>query len=446
MTVKEKSPYSSFILAFEPRRTEKIEERLYMEREASESFSAMDWTFERREVVLLVLDPEHSSIGAAALMERMHGSGGTGKLKMRFSEPVLFAMPIHADELRDVIELHESISTAENLERLDAGVWAKLLQRIKELRPDSAPELDTLIAKREEDRRLLGNSNRIDRLIEQRDALGLSLDIAGVDRPAVLRSLNVQRVDKAMSVLDLLEHEPLHEQDAIRHDEQIFEGLLSITMRHARFQGNVGRAVRIYVYDKKRLESVLGIDLLIYQESYKSFLLIQYKTMNKIPVKNENTWSYLADSQIKQQMRQMELAQAVMNRQPATSSRIWDWRLNSSPFYFKFCETTRPAARDDSLVRGLTISAEHLKLFLSGPESIGDHGGHRVGYHNCPRYLNNTQFVELAREGWIGCDQRGYKFIKSILEANKKGGRRAMFAVVEGSGAESSYERGWRHK
>jgi len=179
MTIKGKPSYSSFILAFEPRRTEKIGEQLRFKHEASESFSAMDWKFERREVVLLVLDPEHLSIGAAALMERMHGSGGTGKLKMRFGEPVLFAMPIHADELRDVIELHESISTAESLERLDAGVWAKLLQRIKELRPDSAPELDTLIAKREEDRRLLGNSNRIDRLIEQRDALGLSLGYCG---------------------------------------------------------------------------------------------------------------------------------------------------------------------------------------------------------------------------------------------------------------------------
>lgn len=50
----------------------------------------------------------------------------------------------------------------------------------------------------------------------------------------------------------------------------------------------------------------------------------------------------------------------------------------------------------------------YLKRFLLLPEARGKHGGHRVGYNNCPRYLNNSQFVDLAREGWIGCDQRGY--------------------------------------
>jgi hypothetical protein len=62
----------------------------------------------------------------------------------------------------------------------------------------------------------------------------------------------------------------------------------------------------------------------------------------------------------------------------------------------------------------------------------------------CPRYLNNSQFVELARDGWIGCDRSAYEFIRSVLEANQAGGRLAMLAVVQGSGAPNAIERGWR--
>src|SRR6187402_2212081 len=46
----EKPPYSGYFLAFERRRTAKIAQSLNYPGEASESFSAMDWTFERREI------------------------------------------------------------------------------------------------------------------------------------------------------------------------------------------------------------------------------------------------------------------------------------------------------------------------------------------------------------------------------------------------------------
>jgi hypothetical protein len=84
MAVKtDKTLYSGYLLTFEPKRTEKIHSSLYIHQEASESFSAMDWDFEHREIALLTLNPEQPEISALVLMERMHGSGGTGKLKMR---------------------------------------------------------------------------------------------------------------------------------------------------------------------------------------------------------------------------------------------------------------------------------------------------------------------------------------------------------------------------
>ena len=441
MKIKSEKEYSGFFLSFETRRTEKIAAQLENEQEAAESFSATDWKFERREIVFLSLDRRRDSIGAAVLMERKHGSGGTGKLMMRMYAPLFIDRPIRADELLKNIDLNKIISSAEQLKRIDADDWGRLIGAIKKLRPEIADALDDLLSRRTEESNLSGNSPKMIRLAEQRDAIGLTLDIAHLDRSSVMRAMDVSRAEKAASALDLLDSEPLHEQDIIRHDEKIFKNLLIPEMRSGAFKGSTGREVRIHVYDKKPLETVLGIDLLIYQESYKSFLLLQYKTMERMKSTKGSTWSYLVDAQLHKQLKVMNTAEKAVKRQSLRTKKMVDWRLNEGFFYFKLCETTRLNARDDSLIRGMTLNATHLQNFMTLPESASDHGGCRVGYENCYRYLTNTQFVELASYGWIGCDQKGYKFITSVIEANQKDGKLAMLAVVEGSGAKSAYDR-----
>jgi len=440
--------YSGYLLTFEPKRTEKIHSSLYVDQEASESFSAMDWVFERREIALLSLSSEKPEISGVVLMERMHGSGGTGKLKMRMFAPVLLEKPITESELLKAMALRfgERVSSAERLKRIPVPEWIPLLSAIKKLRPDIAGQLDALVHRREAERRITGDSTRLLRLMEQRDAIGLALDMASLDRQTILREANYEKTDSAMSALDLLDHEPLQEQDLIRKDEQIFKELLTSDMRTARFTGPGAREVRVHVYDKKPLETVLGIDLLIYLESYKSFLLLQYKNMEQVPADRGQTWSYLVDKQIHEQMTAMENGLVAIQRQQNLPQSLNDWRLHSGPFYFKFCETTRPNARDDALVGGITLGLDHLSHFLTLPDAMGKHGGLRVGYENCPRYLNNTQFVDLARDGWIGCDQKGYQLITEVLSANKVGGKVAMLAVIEGTGAKTASDRYKRKK
>lgn len=442
-TKVDKDLYSGYLLAFEPRRTEKIWSSLYRDQEASESFSAMDWAFESRELALLTLNPMQPEISALVLMERMHGSGGTGKLKMRMHAPLLLDDPISETELAQAMafDITDRTCSAERLKRIPVSEWLPLLDCIKQLRPDIAKALDALIRRRKEVRRIVGDGTRLLRLMEQRDAIGLALDMASLDRQSIMREANYEKADSALSALDLLEHEPLQEQDVIRQDQKTFETLLTSEMRSARFKGTSGREVRIYVYDKKPLETVLGIDLLIYQESYKSFLLLQYKNMEQVSAKRGRTWSYLVDDQIENQIDAMTAGLSAMQKQASAPQGMNDWRLNSGPFYFKFCETTRPNSRDDALVKGITLGLDHLKHFLTLPEANGQHGGLRVGYDNCPRYLNNTQFVDLAREGWIGGDQKAYQLVTEVLAAGKTGGKSAMFAVIEGTGATTASER-----
>jgi|GEM_PF-1689805 len=440
---REKPPYSGYFLTFEPGRTEMIMECLHHPGEASESFSAMDWQFERREIALLSLNAGEHSIDAVVLMDRMHGSGGTGKLKMRMWSPVMIEDSIKPDEIAGAFSAKERLCTAETFRRIPHEEWPLVLAAIKTLRPQLASKLDDLVALREQQRLLTGSDQKILRLAEQRDALGLVLDIASLDRKAILREALLSKIGTARSVLDLLDGEPFHEQDLIRKDQAIFAGLFAKDDTNSRrFDGSGSRNVRVYVYDKKPLETVLGIDLLIYLADYKSYLLLQYKCMEPKSDDEGKTWSYLVDPQLHKQIQAMDTAVAAMKRlpSPATAS-MTDWRLNEEAFYFKFCETTRPDARDDALVAGITLGHSYLKNFLTLPEAASKPSGQRIGYGNCPRYLNNSQFVELAREGWIGCDQRGYAFISQVIAASQSGGRAAMLAVIEGNGAKTASER-----
>ncbi|MDB5990558.1 MAG: hypothetical protein JWQ10_1961, partial [Herbaspirillum sp.] len=422
--------YSGFVLTFEPERTQWLAEKLYPGAELKESFSALDWTFERRELVLLVLSITPMSISAIALMERMHGSGGSGKLKMRMSNMVIFDEPVIESEFL-IADVSSVICTPETLKRTDPISWEALIIELCQRRPEYANSIHHLISSRETERRILGQSNRVARLNEQRDGLGLALDIGQIERAAVMKTIKVEKIEAATSVLDLLDALPVQESSLIEHDAKIFRVLLGEqTYRSGIFSDYSDRSVRVYVADKTILETVLGIDLIIYSTCYENFLLLQYKKMDKVGY----GWTYPISptsnlhSQLSSMARFRNTASASVTSPPPS---LWSYRLNEDPFYFKFCEEFRPDARDDSLVPGITLSENHLREFLALPEAKGPMGGIAVGYHNCPRYLNNTEFIQLARVGWIGAGRQSTALLKHVLDENRKGGRAAMLAIVD---------------
>ncbi|WP_157201354.1 hypothetical protein [Massilia sp. Root418] len=431
MAIKKKNsdkPYSGFILTFEPARTEWLAERVQSGKQISESFSALDVSFERRELVALVLNKNPFSINALALMEKMHGSGGAGKIKMRMSEILPFPAPVTHFELSN---LHFELKpcTPETLLRSEPIQWSEFVDTLCRLRPEMQERITEMVARRNMRPYLAGNSDKIDRLNEQRDGLGLSLDIAQIDRAAILKSLNPDKIPKANSIFDLLDNLPIAERSLLEHDAPIIKKLLGTESVKSAHFSEAGRSVRVHITDQTPLESVLGIDLLIYSTCYNNFLLLQYKKMQK----RVKGWAYTASptSNIHAQLESMRNFHETVNNEPVQDTNLWSYRLNNAPFYFKFCEQLNIDARDDSLIPGITLSEPHLREFLSLPAAKEDGQTLTIGHQNCPRYLNNSEFIQLARVGWIGSDARATNLIRKLLEENEKGGRRAMLAIID---------------
>ena len=171
---------------------------------------------------------------------------------------VVLIAPQAANSMRELANgkaFAEQISTAEHLKRIDAQAWLALLDLVKQLRPEGAQEIDRLAKRRLEDRRLLGDDNRINRLTEQRDAVGLCLDIAGMDRKTIFRSADVSRADTASSVLGLLDAQPIAERSLIERDPTIFSAILGNGNPSGAFVGAAGRQVRTYVTDATPIET-----------------------------------------------------------------------------------------------------------------------------------------------------------------------------------------------
>lgn len=436
--------YGGFVLTFEPERTQWVAEHLHADMNLTESFSAVDWTFNPRELVFLVLEQDPLAIGALAVMEPMHGSGGSAKRKMRMVKPILvFHQMVQVSELGG-FDLASAVGTPERMRRLEPSTWNTLIARVCGARPADEMAINQIIARRTEQHLLMDDGARVARLNEQRDGLGLALDIGGLDRAQTLKTMKIDGVAEAESILDLLDSTTIQERSLLEHDRRIFELLLGQQPTSAVLfsDGASDRSVRVLVVDRSDLETVLGIDLIIYHATYENYLLLQYKRMEKW----KDGWRYPIppSSDLHGQMRAMETFRSAAAALPTASPSLWNYRLNEEPFYFKFCEQIRPAARDDSLIPGITLSAVHLAQFLDLPAARKG-GSLSVGHHNCPRYLNNTEFTQLAQNGWIGAGSQSADLMKDVLQANARGGRAAMLAVIETPQSESAAGRGRRH-
>lgn len=420
--------YGGFILGFEPARTETIKDYLANNWNVSESFSSQDWNLQSREMVYLARrEPRPEIVGAALMLKRGRG-GGTKRIKMLFAKSVLFEKPISSNEAADGERLGQIVSTADNLKRYRAGPWSELNHLIKTLRPTYADSIEQLAQLRVDSNKPAIAADRGTRLSEERDSFGLALDIAGLSRHKILRTTSVKRLSSAASILELIDAQPIAERSLIESDSAALEIALQSAFQNAKFKDDRGREVRAYVLDSTPLETATGVDLLLYQEQFGSFLLLQYKAMEKDEV--VRGWSYRVDgTNLPSQLKTMNRIRSTL---PFVSSRLLEHqRLSDEPFYFKFCERRLPVAGDDSLVAGITMSAPLLDLFLTLPEAKVEGHGRRVGYENCPRYLNNSEFVALARAGWIGCQGATTAAVAEIIRA-REDGRIALVAVIKG--------------
>lgn len=255
---------------------------------------------------------------------------------------------------------------------------------------------------------------------EQKDAVVLGMMIAGIDPEQLLPEVEFSESD--LPFLSHLNNGKVSEAAVIRHDARVFEDWLAIDgqvydVAHFVDRKDKRRKVSVIYADKEELERVTGTDLIYYRAHYPGYVLVQYKRMRQNKTTNE--WSYRPDGQLGIEIERMKTIMPSEGK----SSDVSGWRLNSEPFYIKLCEDGMQRKTQAGLAKGMYFPLSLFERILASKEILGPKDGKNIGWHTAGRWLSNTSFIDLLKNGLIGSADNATdeitKIVNNALEGNR---------------------------
>jgi hypothetical protein len=141
-------------------------------------------------------------------------------------------------------------------------------------------------------------------------------------------------------------------------------------------------------------EHTLGVDLIYYNVSRGSMILVQYK---KLDAKNNGSFYPGGDSNLADEIQRMHALDRYVtaNRSPHD-----DFRLEPSPCWVKLCQDQAYIPQTADMIPGMYFSLDHFQHLRDDPRLKGPQGGVRFAYDNVPSYPRPsrmmTRFVTSA--------------------------------------------------
>ncbi|MDQ2848495.1 MAG: hypothetical protein M3Y77_19610 [Actinomycetota bacterium] len=209
-----------------------------------------------------------------------------------------------------------------------AGARA-LLAGLVEMRPSVAD----LIGRLQQPNGLrLPRGRRGEILSQERDGLGLLLDIGGVGRN-VLRAWTPPPV--GVPFLGGMPATPALEDHLIAHDIDRFSDWLSLPNSDVAWRAYESRGRRMFVMNANRtpVERTLGVDVVYWNEQEKAFVLVQYKKMTRVQHGKNNRHQdiFRPDRNLAAELKRMTAIDAFCETQHG------DFRLLPTPCWLKLC-------------------------------------------------------------------------------------------------------------
>jgi hypothetical protein len=424
--------YGGLIFIFnEPARAEMLEERAGENSEFTDAISSADWKPKEMEIGAISFDGEN--IKFLSLVKRGK-KVASYKYRVEFSNFVQFP----AVSFKDIEKAigpkfwhHFIFSTRGIGDRVPPATWAEFIRILKQLRPKSADDIERLIRLRP----LSGISldkRGFETVAFERDAVGLALDIFGQDRQRVLKAWVPP--DRPAPFLEGLRAAKVGEDIMVQHDAHVlgdWKVLRKYVIGAVEFLRN-NEKLTVYNANRTDVEHTLGVDLLYYHHKYNSYVLVQYKRMN-IETSKQQTYEFVYRPTDKAYLSEIGRMRNFLrsNKDDLGVVRLRDYRLNPSSFYFKLCPkvTLQPLSTD--LIKGMYFPIDYWEVINSAPECKGKDGGIRITYNNVVRHINNTLFVQLIQDGWIGSRQIVSSTFTDIIKKAIEGDKSLIFAYSE---------------
>lgn len=233
-----------------------------------------------------------------------------------------------------------------------------------------------------------------------------------------------------------------HEDRQIDHDAETMLGWISEKTHHHSWRLFTGFGQRLYVANANAdtAESTLGIDLIYYNESRQSLILIQYKRMR--PGK-EGYYYPDDDKRLPGQLQRME---AVDRYVAMSAGGVRDFRMVTSPSWLKICQAQSYIPNTADMIPGMYFTREQFQRLRADPRLRGERGGVRFGYANVPSYLDNTMFNRLVETGLIGTSGTSTDLLRQQIIRSFNGQKSLVVAALYGEDMNQSERNSVRRK
>ena len=216
------------------------------------------------------------------------------------------------------------------------------------------PETNSFLDKYSKSRQLRISSlskNVKKSLAEQKEAVLTAMNIAGIDKS------NAQGWDDDESEKPL---SFLREDSMIINDLSNIPGfdLIKSTKYSSSVFENDKTRLTVLLANRLPLEELLGTDLIYFNEDFKCFIMVQYKTMEK---EGDKFVFRLPNLQFTEEISRMD---SIIQSLKSTKGNgfIHDYRFNENPFFVKICPKLEFAPDNVGLSSGMYMPLDYIKM------------------------------------------------------------------------------------
>lgn len=349
----------------------------------------------------------------------------SGLRQLRYTREFEVNQPILADEIRrrlpETVHRHFDAALSDG-GRVPARTWAATLKALEEIDAELAGRLRSLLGALAGGSGLHGDAFQV--AVQERDALRSALDFAGMRRDP----LKQVAPTSTRSIIERLGYAVTPEDPAIFNDSLSFlnakaigspSGIVTLT--------EDATTLTVVNINRRPLETTLGADLIYINETTESLVLVQYKTMSD-RLDDKPVFRPSSDANIAKELARMrKIEPGDDDGLPA------DFRLDPQAGYLKLCSPIVAARQYDTKpTAGMYLPLALWDAIVKTPQVRGPQGGLAVGYDNVDRYLRNTQFAELVRDGWIGTRTARTRDLTELVVEALDGGRSVTAAAASG--------------
>jgi len=264
----------------------------------------------------------------------------------------------------------------------------------------------------------------------QKETLGIALEISGISKDELL-AWHPTNSDN-QSFLDGLPGAQVREDTMLLADfvnVPGFETISDATHYGSKvFTKENDPTVRLTVIMANRhpLEKQTGADLIYFNEAYRSFIMVQYKAMEK--GKNEAEFRWQNGDQFVQEIERMDTLLTELNKVQSGSDPN-GYRFSENPFFLKFCPRVVFNPDDTGLFKGIYLPLDLWKRADKTGKFKGQKGGNVLTFSNVGRYINNSEFVGFVSGSWIGTSIEQSQILSSWIKDIIHLGKNITFAI-----------------